>query len=252
MISGSFLLTDKSLFPIDVFSQIKTLSIQFIVAIRPLRIFSEAKVKKNLPCQVYSGGKGYIMKIKHKVWFEAHGLTIFGPGRNTFFRQIDECRSLNSAAKKLNVSYRLAWGKIKVAEERLGIHLVEVNPGENKLHLTEGARELLAIFDDLEKEITPILQKAEDKIVALKKKSQKSKALTEIKITAKNTSSDSPAAGLKPEPERQNRLKRLSIKDRRHEENKKIVIKSLVYLYILPFVEKACELFEDYAVIVCF
>ncbi|MEQ8180954.1 MAG: LysR family transcriptional regulator [Smithellaceae bacterium] len=192
------------------------------------------------------------MKIKHKIWFEAHGLTIFGPGRNSFFKQIDECRSLNSAAKKLNVSYRLAWGKIKVAEERLGIHLVEVNPGENKLHLTEGARELLAIFDDLEKEITPILHKAEDKILALKKKSQKSKALTESKITAKNTSSDSPAACLTPEPERQNRLQRLTLKDRRHEGNKKIVIKSMVYLYILPFVETVCELFEDYAVIVCF
>lgn len=107
------------------------------------------------------------MKVKHKIWFEAHGLTIFGPGRNIFFKQIDECRSLNSAAKKLKVSYRLAWGKIKVAEERLGIRLVNVNPGENKMHLTENARKLLSIFDDLEKEIAPILQNTENKILAL-------------------------------------------------------------------------------------
>ena len=192
------------------------------------------------------------MKIKHKIWFEAHGLTIFGPGRNTFFKQIDECRSLNSAAKKLNVSYRLAWGKIKVAEERLGIHLVEVNPGENKMHLTAGARELLAIFDDLEKEITPILQKAEDKIIALKKRSQESKALTESKITAKNTSSSSQAVCLKPEPGIQHQIKRLTLKDRSNRENEKIVLKSIICFYILPFIEKACELFEDYAILMYF
>lgn len=201
---------------------------------------------------LYSGWKGYIVKIKHKIWFEAHGLTIFGPGRNTFFKQIDECRSLNSAAKKLNVSYRLAWGKIKVAEERLGIHLVEVNPGENKMHLTKGARELLAIFDDLEKEITPILQKAEDKIVALKKRSQGSKALTESKIAAKNTSSDSQTVCLKQESGIKNQAKRLTLKGRGNEEKKKIVLKSIVCLYILPFIERACEIFEDYAILIYF
>jgi molybdate transport system regulatory protein len=109
------------------------------------------------------------MKIKHKIWFEANGLTIFGPGRDIFFKQLDECHSLSSAAKKLNISYRLAWGKIKVAEERLGMKLVEVSPGEKKMHLTKIARELLAIFDDLEKEIAPILQDAEQKIAALEK-----------------------------------------------------------------------------------
>lgn len=109
------------------------------------------------------------MKVKHKIWFEAQGLTIFGPGRNEFFRKIDECHSLNSAAKKLNVSYRLAWGKIKVSQERLGMRLVEVSSGENRMHLTENARELLSIFDNLEKEITPILQRAENRILTLKK-----------------------------------------------------------------------------------
>lgn len=156
------------------------------------------------------------MKIKHKIWFEAHGLTIFGPGRNTFFKQIDECRSLNSAAKKLNVSYRLAWGKIKVAEERLGIHLVEVNPGEKKMHLTKEARELLAIFDELEKELTPILQKAEDKIAALKKSPSKNEVLTDNDNTEQK------------------------------------ILKSVSYLYILPLIDMACEIFEDYAILMCF
>ncbi len=192
------------------------------------------------------------MKIKHKIWFEAHGLTIFGPGRNTFFRQIDECHSLNSAAKKLNVSYRLAWGKIKVAEERLGIHLVEVNPGEKKMHLTKDARKLLAIFDDLEKEIAPILQKAEDKIAALKKSSLENKAVNDNEVAVKNTSDSSQFVYLKPEHGMQNQLKRLTVKGSSNEENEKIVLKSILCLYILPFIETACEIFEDYAILMYF
>ena len=156
------------------------------------------------------------MKIKHKIWFEAHGLTIFGPGRDIVFKQIDECHSLNSAAKKLNISYRLAWGKIKVAEERLGIQLVEVNPGEKKMHLTKSARELLAIFDDLEKEITPILQNAENKIAALKKSSLENEVLTGNEIA------------------------------------KQKILKSISCLYILPLIDMACEIFEDYEILMYF
>jgi molybdate transport system regulatory protein len=153
------------------------------------------------------------MKIKHKIWFEAHGLTIFGPGRDVVFKQIDECHSLNSAAKKLHISYRLAWGKIKVAEERLGLQLVEVNPGEKKMHLTKDARALLAIFDDLEKEIAPILQKAENKIVALKNSSLENEVFTG---------------------------------------NKKNFFKSISCLYILPLIDMAFEIFEDYAILMYF
>jgi molybdate transport system regulatory protein len=119
---------------------------------------------------LHTGLKGQVMEIKHKIWFEEHGLTVFGPGRYVFFKQIEECHSLNSAAKKLNISYRLVWGKIKDAEERLGIQLVEINPGEKNMHLTKSAKALLEIFDDLEKEIAPILKKAGKKITALKKR----------------------------------------------------------------------------------
>jgi molybdate transport system regulatory protein len=192
------------------------------------------------------------MKIKHKIWFEAHGLTIFGPGRDIVFKQIDECHSLNSAAKKLHISYRLAWGKIKVAEERLGIQLVEVNPGEKKMHLTEGARALLAIFDDLEKEITPILQNAEDKIVALKKNSQEKEALASKEITKKETSNRSQSASLNPEHGLLNSLKRHMPKARRKEENEINFLKSICYLFILPLIDIACKISEECEILMYF
>jgi molybdate transport system regulatory protein len=184
------------------------------------------------------------MKIKHKIWFEAHGLTIFGPGRDIVFKQIDECHSLNSAAKKLNISYRLAWGKIKVAEERLGIQLVEVNPGEKKMHLTKGARELLAIFDDLEKEITPILHNAENKIIALKKRSLENEVSTAKEIAKQKDSRSGQSVFLNPEHRLRTLLKRYTSKDSGKQENEKDLLKKLVCLFILPLIDLAYILEE--------
>lgn len=117
------------------------------------------------------------MKIKYKIWFEESGVTVFEPSLDEYFKQLEECNSLHSAVKKLNLSYRLVWGKIKNTEKKLGIQLVKINPGEKKMHLTKSARESLKIFDELEKEITPILQKAGEKMAALKKN-----ALAETRI----------------------------------------------------------------------
>jgi molybdate transport system regulatory protein len=186
------------------------------------------------------------MKIKSKIWFEAHGLTIFGPGLNIFFKQIDECHSLNSAVKKLKISYRLAWGKIKAAEERLGIQLVEVNPGEKKMHLTKDARELLAIFDGLEKEITPILQKAENKIATLKERSLENEVLTGNEIAEQKYANISQSVFFKSEHGLQNLLKRYTPKGHSKEENEKNFLKSICCLYILPLIDIVCKTFEDY------
>ena len=116
------------------------------------------------------------MEIKHKIWLEEEGMTVFGPGRDEFFKMIEDCQSLNSAAKKMHISYRLVWGKIKDAEARLGVNLVEIKPLERKIQLSKTAEELLTIFDDLEKEIAPILKKAEKKFAALRRKAIKNEA----------------------------------------------------------------------------
>ncbi len=109
------------------------------------------------------------MKIKYKIWFEEHGMTVFEPSLDKYFKQLEKSNSLNSAVKKLNLSYRLVWGKIKKAEKRLGIQLVEINPGEKKIHLTKSAKASLEIFNELEKEITPILLKARRKMATLRR-----------------------------------------------------------------------------------
>jgi molybdate transport system regulatory protein len=65
---------------------------------------------------------------------------------------VDECQSLNAAAKKLNMSYRAAWGRLKKTEKRLGIKLVRVETPGGAMCLTDEARELIDKFNTLERE----------------------------------------------------------------------------------------------------
>lgn len=100
------------------------------------------------------------MEIKHKFWLEKNGKVVFGPGRDVLFKAIDECHSLNAAAKKLDMSYRAAWGRVKASEERLGIKLVTTEPGRTGMHLTEEARKMIHRFDQLDKAISSLLEEA--------------------------------------------------------------------------------------------
>jgi len=100
------------------------------------------------------------MEIKHKIWLEKDGKVVFGPGRDVLFKAIDECHSLNAAAKKLDMSYRAAWGRVKASEQRLGMKLVTTDPGRTGMHLTEEAKKLIRRFDQLDGEISSLLEKA--------------------------------------------------------------------------------------------
>lgn len=97
------------------------------------------------------------MKIRHKIWLERNGKTIFGKGREDLLHAIEEHKSLYGAAKKLNMSYRAAWGRLKASEARLGVKLT-YSEGQGKgLHLTPEAKDLLAKFDKLEEDLESFL-----------------------------------------------------------------------------------------------
>lgn len=104
------------------------------------------------------------MEFKHKIWLEHNGRVIFGPGRDVLLKAIDEYHSLSAAAKKLKMSYRAAWGRIKASEGRLGIKLVEIDHTRHGMHLTDEAKKLMDCFDHLEKEIGDILDKSHDSL----------------------------------------------------------------------------------------
>lgn len=101
------------------------------------------------------------MEIKHKIWIEKNGKVIFGKGRDDILKAVAEQHSLNAAAKKLEMSYRAAWGRLKASEERLGIKLVDINTKEKTMRLTEQAKAMINLFEKLEKDVEELLRTAD-------------------------------------------------------------------------------------------
>ena len=101
------------------------------------------------------------MEIKYKVWIEKNGKVVFGKGRDNILKAVDEQRSLNAAAKKLGMSYRAAWGRLRASEERMEMKLVEIGDGEKSMQLTQKARAIIERFDTLEKDVEKLLHTAD-------------------------------------------------------------------------------------------
>jgi molybdate transport system regulatory protein len=101
-----------------------------------------------------------VMEIKYKIWIEKDGKVLFGKGRDEILTAIQDTRSLNAAAKELKMSYRAAWGRLKASEERTGMKLVEVDPTERGMHLTEQAKAIMERFEKLDVDVKSLLTKA--------------------------------------------------------------------------------------------
>ncbi len=101
------------------------------------------------------------MEIKYKIWIEKDGKVVFGKGRDDILKAIDEQRSLNAAAKKLEMSYRAAWGRLKASQERMGMRLVDISVHDKAMQLTPQARAIIARFEKLEKDVEELLHTAD-------------------------------------------------------------------------------------------
>ncbi|GAB6271092.1 MAG: LysR family transcriptional regulator [Smithellaceae bacterium] len=101
------------------------------------------------------------MEIKHKIWIEKNGKVVFGKGRDDILKAIDEQRSLNAAAKKLEMSYRAAWGRLKASEERMGMKLVDIGLHDKSMQLTPQARAIIERFEKLENDVEKLLHNAD-------------------------------------------------------------------------------------------
>ncbi len=71
--------------------------------------------------------------IRIHVWIESDRGMILGPGRAKLIENIEKYGSLQNAAKKMGISYRAAWGRIKKTEEVLGHRLLEKTQGGYQL-----------------------------------------------------------------------------------------------------------------------
>jgi molybdate transport system regulatory protein len=114
-----------------------------------------------------------MMEIKYKIWIEKDGKVVFGKGRDDILKAIDEQRSLNAAAKKLEMSYRAAWGRLKASEERLEMNLVDIGVHDKSMQLTPQARAIIDRFEKLEKDVEELLHTADQDFQQLIRKSGK-------------------------------------------------------------------------------
>lgn len=92
------------------------------------------------------------MAVRSKIWVEISGLPILGPGRYNLLRLIDEHGSISQAARLLEITYRKAWGQVRLMEEQMGFPLVlkvTGGAGGGGARLTSEARELLGKYDRL-------------------------------------------------------------------------------------------------------
>jgi molybdate transport system regulatory protein len=106
------------------------------------------------------------MKIQFKVWLEKDQRVLFGEGRHQLLKAIEDYGSLVQAAKKMNMSYRAAWGRLKASEDRLGFPLTEKDLEKGKkggLRLTPEGKRLLTSYQNIHLAVEKLVRELEGK-----------------------------------------------------------------------------------------
>ena len=89
------------------------------------------------------------LTIRSKFWVEQDGELVLSDWRVDLLQAVEETGSLSAACARMNVAYRVGWGKIKEIERRLGISLLDSRSGGTEggsTKLTEQGRALVARY----------------------------------------------------------------------------------------------------------
>ncbi len=112
----------------------------------------DSRLRENV-CDVLMEQKKYLCKgrvdVRTKVWFAEGGVHIFGAGLARLLEHIDRCGTLREATEAASMSYRHAWGLIKIAEKHCGKPLIDPHPGGaggGRSSLSEHGRYLLGRY----------------------------------------------------------------------------------------------------------
>ena len=104
------------------------------------------------------------MKTHFKFFVVKDEEYVLGPGKIELLRLVGEHGSLRKAAQEMGMSYRWAWGRIKKAEEVIGVPLLAQDGAlkrQTKV-LTGDAREIMEWFSRTEAELAKVLRHAEE------------------------------------------------------------------------------------------
>jgi len=102
------------------------------------------------------------MKIRARIWFEdEEGHSLIGAGGARLLSEIDSTGSLKEAAKRAKMSYRYAFKRVDLMNERLGAVVQMHHGGVEKggARLTPLGKEVLAKYRIVEAEVERALSK---------------------------------------------------------------------------------------------
>ncbi len=91
-----------------------------------------------------------------RLWLNVNGHNALGPGKVRLLDAIARTESLSAAAKKLRMSYRLAWKHLRLIEEWTGLTVVEPRRGGSQgggTCLTPEGHALLKAYHDFRHEV---------------------------------------------------------------------------------------------------
>ena len=98
-----------------------------------------------------------------RLWIDVNGRNALGPGKIRLLEAVAATRSLSAAAKKLRMSYRLAWKHLRILEERTGLTVGEPQRGGRHgggTDLTPEGRALLEAYHNFRREVQEHLESA--------------------------------------------------------------------------------------------
>lgn len=107
-------------------------------------------------------------QIKSRIWIEKQGNIFLGYGRIELLKKVDEEKSINAAAKELNMSYKKAWRLIndmnEASEKPIIIKNIGGKDGGGTI-LTPYGKSLITQFETLNKNCIDFLNSEFKKII---------------------------------------------------------------------------------------
>jgi molybdate transport system regulatory protein len=105
------------------------------------------------------------LKVRSKFWVEQAGELVLSDWRIDLLEAIEATGSLAAASTRLNVPYRVAWGKIKQIERRLGYRLIKGQtggPSGGSTQLTPEGNDLLIRYRRFQAGLPELIQRRFD------------------------------------------------------------------------------------------
>ncbi|MCR5815004.1 MAG: LysR family transcriptional regulator [Desulfovibrio sp.] len=99
------------------------------------------------------------VQLCRRLWLECAGEHVLGNGMIRLLLEVHSQGSLKKAAEQLKMPYRGAWGRIRKAEEALGVTLLQSSRQRQKgVTLTPIALSLVETFTRIDAECRDFLQ----------------------------------------------------------------------------------------------